>query len=138
VRRAAKSRDQALNLIDFLSAYDAHRHPPARRVAYHGMFRLAQAALLVHPAVQVRPDEDTWLAVEFVDLPPVPVVLPQVADLLVDANAITATAEPQLIPPPEPATNGEPIELLTDAQRAEHTAPARAWIESTWRPWSAA
>lgn len=37
----AKSRAQVLNLIDFLSAYDAQRNPPVRRLEDHGMFRPA-------------------------------------------------------------------------------------------------
>ena len=143
---AATSRAQVLNLIDFLSAYDAQRNPPIRKIEDHGMFRLAGTSLPDHPAVRVRPADETWLAVDFIDLPPVPEPAPAIAELLADQSRITADAEPQLIPspaPPESSDGQEPTAEQTRAAEqarqewAQHTQPAQDWIETTWRPWSA-
>ena len=146
----AKSRAQVLNLIDFLSAYDAQRNPPVRRLEDHGMFRLAGTTLPDHAAVRVRANEQVWLSVDFIDLPPVPAPPSEISALLVDGANITAAAEPELIPPPEPAV---PVETADDAAAApDEQAPseaetqqawavrsqqAQAWIDATWRPWSA-
>ena len=125
-----KSRAQVLNLIDFLSAYDAQRNPPVRKIEDHGMFRVAGNNLPDHPAVRVRPSEQVWLAVDFIDLPPVPAPPEEVGAVLVDAAAITAQAEPQLIPPPvaDPrpnAADGVQQEVIEEQAREAEQAQAR-------------
>ena len=143
------SRRQVLNLIDFLSAYDAQRNPPIRRIDDHGMFRLAGSKLPTHPAVRLRPTEQVWLSVDFLDLPAQPVVPALIAALLVGGTAVSATAEPELIDPPEteqPPADAPAViadkdsSAVTDPDEswAQTVAPAQAWIEQTWRPWSVA
>ena len=146
---AATSRAQVLNFIDFLSAYDAQRNPPIRKIDDYGMFRLAGNSLPDHPAVRVRAADETWLAVDFIDLPPAPEPAPAIAELLAKKAEITAEAEPQLIPPPRPLTplessdgqepNAEQTRAAEQARQewAQRTQPARDSIETTWRPWSA-
>lgn len=143
-------RGQVLNVIDFLSAYDAQRNPPIRRVEDHAMFRLVGATLPDHPTVRVRPTDDLWLSVDFLDLPSQPAVPDDVAGLLLNGNSLSAGTEPELIPRPETAaeTDVEPAPVALrpttadDDQSAEkHWAekadPARSWIDKIWRPWSA-
>ena len=145
----AKSRAQVLNLIDFLSAYDAQRNPPVRRLEDHGMFRLAGTTLPDHPAVRVRPTEQVWLAVDFIDLPTVPLPPSEIAAHFVDGATVTAAVEPQLIPPPELATQVETTDATpaadeqtrSDAETQQawirRSQEAQAWIDAIWRPWSA-
>ena len=145
----AKSRAQVLNLIDFLSAYDAQRNPPVRRLEDHGMFRLAGTTLPDHPAVRVRPTEQVWLAVDFIDLPTVPLPPSEIAAHFVDGATVTAAVEPQLIPPPELAMQVETTDATpaadeqtrSDAETQQawirRSQEAQAWIDAIWRPWSA-
>ena len=145
-RAASTYRAQVLNLIDFLSAYDAQRNPPIRKIEDHGMFRLAGTSLPDHPAVRVRPTDETWLAVDFIDLPPVPEPAPAITELLADQTRITAEADPQLIPSPTPPTtrDGQQEPTAEQTRAAEQarqewqqrTQPAQDWIETIWRPWS--
>jgi hypothetical protein len=143
----AKSRAQVLNLIDFLSAYDAQRNPPVRRLEDHGMFRLAGTTLPEHPEVRMRPTDQVWLAVDFIDLPTVRLPPEQIAAHFVDGARVTAAVEPQLIPPPELAMQVETTDATpaadeqtrSDAETQQwerRSQEAQAWIDATWRPWS--
>ena len=143
---APKSRAQVLNLIDFLSAYDAQRNPPVRRLEEHGMFRLAGKTLPDHRAVRVRPTEQVWLAADFIDLPAVPLPPNEIAAQLVDGATVTAAVEPQLIPPPDPpmqventdggtSASDEPIRSDAETPQLEpRSQETQAWIDATWRP----
>ncbi|MBM9466458.1 AAA domain-containing protein [Nakamurella leprariae] len=131
------ARDQALNLIDYLAAYESHRHPSVRRIADHGLFRLAESSLPVHEAVRIHPDESRWLTVDFIDLPAAPEPPDDVAAVLVDGASISPAVAPHLQPPPEHAPDRDPDEVAAaEDEWAGRTAPALAWIDEVWRPWS--
>ncbi|WP_196073285.1 AAA domain-containing protein [Nakamurella alba] len=135
---------QVLNLIEFLAAYDAQRNPAVRDIAETGMYRLLSANVPKHPAVRVRPSEDVWLRVDFLDLPAEPIVPADLIDLLVEGGRLEADEPPELVSPP---TFVPPDALTPEEQataRAENAAawerdlePARQWIETVWQPWAA-
>ncbi|MET0864295.1 MAG: AAA domain-containing protein, partial [Nakamurella sp.] len=141
----ADARAQVLNVIDFLSAYDAQRNPPIRRLEDHKLYRLAGSTLPAHPAVRVRPTEDVWLSVDFLDLPTEPVVPEHVSEMLAMGMTLSPDFEPELIQPPEPPPDLEPDSEMpiaivgppADDEWVNRVAPARSWIDDVWRPWSA-
>jgi len=99
--RGADVRSLTLQLIDFLSAYDAQRSVPVRDISEYGMFRLPCESLPDHPAVAVHPADDRWLTVEFLDLPLAPDVPGTVAGHLVNGGAVVAVDRPEICPVPE-------------------------------------
>ena len=104
----------------------------------------------------MHPSEDSWLSVDFLDLPATPEVPDGVADYLQDGAALTAGNEPGLIPPqealeplpealepPEAGSAGAPDYALDVEDTGGlpewevGTGAAAEWIASTWRPWAA-
>ncbi|MET3808545.1 very-short-patch-repair endonuclease [Nakamurella sp. UYEF19] len=160
---ASAGRAQVLNMIDFLSAYDARRNPPVRDIADYRLFRLGDLDLPEHGAVRVRGDENTWLAVDFLDLPAVPVPPDAIARAFVGGSTIDPLVRPELIPAPElPESpeaeistalidNAQPTDTAEesgsessdsplDEEQAEYqamAAMARTWIDDIWQPWAA-
>ena len=133
---------QVLNLIEFLSAYDAQRNPAVTDIADLGMYRLLSGSLPTDPAVQAKASDDVWLQVDFLDLPTAPTVSTDVRALLVDAR-ITADRAPDVTPlvlPDLPAAADDEFSVEAEAVRAAEeerlteewtarTLPARDWIE---------
>jgi hypothetical protein len=135
---------QILNLIEFLSAYDAQRNPAVRNIADLRMYRLNQQDVPRTPAVRVRPSEDIWLRVDFVDLPAAPPVPPQVGRLLEPSEQLTADSEPAVVamPPPPPPDARLSIDEQASAQQAhaeswrQTIAPVAEWVRTVWAPWA--
>lgn len=147
---AQDARAQVLQLIDFLSEYDAQRNPPVRNIADYRLFRLSDKGLPDHEAVQLCASENEWLSIDFVDLPPSPQVPDELRAFLVDGQSLSAASRPN-ISVPLPAfqqldssdaqgTSGAFSEDERQAQLSEYenlVAGAEAWIRDEWEPWAA-
>lgn len=124
------SHTRVLKLIEFLREYDALQHPPVRDIATYNAYRLEQDGLPSHSAIKLNPHEETWLQVQFVELPAPPPVPEELVSYFESTDLSPAE-------PPATATMAPGLEddLETWARGA---AAAAQWTEATWRPWSEA
>jgi very-short-patch-repair endonuclease len=86
---------RVLKLIDFLSDYDAQRHPPVHDINDERLYRLDEQQLPDVPGVALTPGANTWLSVDFVNLPPRPEPPDDIAAAI--RRPIRASAPPDLL-----------------------------------------
>jgi len=122
----ATATDRVLRLVDFLEAYDARRNPPVHAIDRYGLYVLPEAKLRQVPGVELAPAGESWLTVDFVELPPRPVPPVEVASVL--ANA-------ELSPHVRPVVTQREEPTEEDSAAA---ALAEAWVTQVWEPWAAA
>ena len=120
---------RVLKLIDFLSDYDAQRHPPVHDINDERLYRLDEQQLPDVPGVALTPGADTWLSVDFVNLPTRPEPPDDIAAAI--RRPIRASAPPDLL-----LVAVESDEVM--AQTAEIRRMAERWIADVWQPWSVA
>lgn len=133
VEVAHDSSSQVLKLIDFLSEYDAQRHPPVHDIGDEGFYRLDERRLPQAPDVRLTPGAEYWLSVEFVTLPAVPEPQGAAAEGII--GEIGHTQPPDLVSLPEESAMAE-SEETADLVAARDAA--QRWIDGVWEPWSAA
>lgn len=141
---------QVLKLLDFLSDYDAQRNKPVRNIADYGLFNLTEQSLPDHESVRLNRGAQSWLSVDFIDLPKPPIVPAGIAqDIDGGAQPGPKVRPPVTVPAPEvniEADAGSGINEENSAQlRSEAVAlyearvlAADAWIDDNWAPWAAA
>lgn len=137
--------ERVAQLLAFLSAYDARRHPPVHNIAEYKLELLRDNELPDSPAARVTGGAEAWLTVDFVELPARPPVPDHLVELLGPTSGLSATVRP-VVSLPEPASDqagsdlgGEegaedPTELTDD--QLELFVEAEAWVGSTWQPWA--
>src|SRR6266568_3265025 len=86
---------RVLKLIDFLSDYDAQRHPPVHDINDERLYRLDEQQFPAVPGVALTPGADTWLTVDFVNLPTRPEPPDDIAAAI--RRPIRASAPPDLL-----------------------------------------
>lgn len=123
-----------LKLIDFLSAYYAQRHPAVHDIATEGLFRLHSANLPIGPGVQLTRDNEHWLEVEFVTLPPTPRPEGTAAQGIV--GEISPYERPQVISLQDSIYPSREVQLDETSRSTAQVEAAQRWIDSTWEPWS--
>ena len=122
---------RVLKLIDFLSDYDAQRHPPVHDINDERLYRLDEQQLPDVPGVALTPGADTWLSVDFVNLPPRLEPPDDIAAAI--RRPIRASAPPDLLLVTAESADDEEM-----AQNAEIRRMAERWIADVWQPWSVA
>ena len=116
---------RVLRLLDFLAAYDASKNPPVHDIATYGLYLLRSADLPDVDGVRLTPSADTWLTVDFVDLPAKPVVPADLEPVLGPAAVLTAKTRPTIELPDEPTETDLDLALQ-----------AEDWLLQTWQPWA--
>ncbi len=114
---------RVLQLIDFLSAYDAQKNPPVRDFRQHSPYLLLDGDLPDVPGVVLTPSSEVWLSVEFLSVPPRPAIPARITDIVVlDDAGLGDERRPQI-----DLSTGPGQKLVERAQ---------SWIDETWEPWA--
>ncbi|WP_432543036.1 AAA domain-containing protein [Kineococcus sp. SYSU DK002] len=126
-----------MKLLDFLSEYDAQRHPAVLDIAQEGLYRVVEGQLPAVPGITFDPAEQHWLRVDYVELPAAPTPPASVRDVL--SGPLTAVHRPELIPEPEhPGAEADPEEIARWDDMRRQRERAEQWIDTRWQPWSEA
>lgn len=123
---SAAARRGVLQLLDFLAAYDALRHPPVRTIDEYGLYRLRSERFPRVDGVRLTPGGESWLTVEFVDLPARPACPPELEAVLGPPKEIVPDRPPALPVLADDATEHD-MALL---------AAANEWIDTAWKSWA--
>lgn len=117
--------ERVKSLIDFLEAFDARKNPPIHDVAQYRMELLRDVDVPALSPIRLVPAGEQWLTVDFVELPPRPVVPEGVSEIVGPATALS----PHLAPT---------IDLSDDATDEDFLAAevAEQWVTTVWRDWA--
>ena len=130
------SEQRVLKLIDFLSAYDAQRHPAVHDIAVENLYRLDEKSLPIGDGVRLTPSVETWLSVEFVTLPSTP--RPEGAAAQGITGEIGPFEAPSLVQFEDFSESPEDPSPEELRRQRESIEAARRWIEIVWEPWARA
>jgi len=134
---------RVLQLIEFLSAFDAQKNPPVQNIADYRLWSLRDRSLPHHPAVKLDPAGLYWLGVDLVQLDPAPKPPARVATYFADYPQIRADLRPrprareldaQAVDGPEvdDAADAATKPMVVDPLQTE----AEVWVSEVWKPWS--
>ena len=125
-------RARTLSLIDFLADYDARRNPPVYDIHKYGLFVLREATLPAVPGVTLSPGAESWLTVDFLDLPPRPDVPPELAGLLGGSETISPLKRPEV----QVSAHSDQAFQPDEPPDATLVAAAEQWIADEWEPFA--
>jgi len=129
----AEERARTISLIDFLADYDARRNPPVYDIGVYDLFLLRDADLPRVPGIGLSPAAESWLAVDFLDLPRPPGVPAELVELLGES----ATISPQSRPGVRAITLDTERYDAAPGTEPELVAAAGRWIAAVWEPFAA-
>lgn len=128
-------------LLAFLSGYDARRHPPVHNIAEYKLELLRDGELPESSAVRLTGGAETWLTVDFVELPLRPQVPEHLVPILGTTSQLSATHRPAVSLPARgsssPAADDDlQGESEITEEEFEAFVEAEAWVNSTWQSWA--
>lgn len=123
---------RVLRLIEFLRDLDALRHPPVRDIASYGLFRLNESGLIDATCVQLRPSDEAWLKLRYVELPLAPDVPDDIAPWLDCGNTPSPVDKPEVLDEPR-----DDQSQVVAADQEVHRDAAQVWVDEVWSSWSA-
>lgn len=139
-RSGPDERARTLSLIGFLADYDARRNPPVYDITRYDLFLLRDADLPDVPGVHLSPAGESWLSVDFLDLPATPPVPEDLVPLLGDISTVSPYSRPAItVAPAAPAGDPDPdgIPDPDGDPDPELVAAAERWIAEAWEPFAA-
>jgi very-short-patch-repair endonuclease len=152
----SQERARTLSLIGFLADYDARRNPPVYDIGKYDLFLLRDTDLPEVPGVSLSPAAESWLTVDFMDLPRRPEVPADLVGLLGDSDTVSPAVRPVIratpdgVEPDEPGPEASPPGPEAGPPSAAEAGPesgmqadpelvlaAEQWIATTWEPFAA-
>lgn len=137
---AGDERERVARLIEFLADLDAIRNPPVYDIATYGVYVLREPDLISgQESVRLDTQGTEWLTVDFVDVPPVPEVPLEIAELLDPAEVRDSSRLLTARVLGNEETDSEVEDSVDrDLSEAEHAllALAQDWIDRVWTPWA--
>ena len=100
-----------MRLVDFLKDYDAQKNPPVTDIDTYRLFSVRAEQIPAVDGVMLTGGAESWLSVDFVDLPAVPPISDDLRDYLPKPSQLSATARPD---PTVPDADLEPLESDLD------------------------
>jgi very-short-patch-repair endonuclease len=133
VSTRVEERARTLSLIDFLADYDARRNPPVYDISRYDLFLLRDAGLPEVPGVTLSAAAESWLTVDFLDLPPRPEVPGELVPLLCESAAVS----PHVRPAVRASSEGTDPGMPGADYGPELVSAAEYWIADVWETFAA-
>jgi very-short-patch-repair endonuclease len=120
-----QTRSRVLDVLEFLSALHARRHPPVHDISKYSLDLIRDVALPSSPGVTLSPAGSSWLTVDFVQIPLRPALPDDLAAFVVNRTWSHLDA-PRVMDVDDDSTDDERAAI----------ARTERWIAEVWQPWA--